>query len=355
MWTKGRVSNPVFGQHFIDTLDTLTKLNLINTVTRGYRFSQRARQPTTVRPAAALANHLPVGATNWISFRLEDEPELIVLKKPKRRAHSAGSEAANENGAESTVNYRETRNTQRWRREIQFINSCLRDAPIEIVGDPSAVRLDRDGQAIDPLRRQLRRIFNNGDWRQGGRIWGGFWMNMERADRFNVIRIDGKPIANVDFNSLFPRLAYVRARQEQPEGDLYDINGDGSCRDGWKKLINALLFADRPLKQWPNHTREEFPPGTKVRDAVAAIKKRHRTIASLFEQGIGFRLMRIEADILISVVTQLFKAGITAAPLHDSVLVARSNADAVKRLMEAEFTRHTGSVRAFVKVEETPN
>ncbi len=214
--------------------------------------------------------------------------------------------------------------------------------------------LDRDGQPIDPQRRTLRRIFNNSNWEHGGRIWGGFWMNMERAERFKRIRIGHEPVANVDFSSLCPRLAYVRADAEQPSGDVYDVGGDGTCRDGWKKMINALLFAEKPLKQWPKDTRREFPIGTKINEAIAAIKRKHSAIAVLLEQGIGFQLMRIEADMLISVVRQLFKAGIAALPLHDSVLVARSHSRLAKRYMEAEFKRQTGASRAFVKIHETP-
>jgi hypothetical protein len=119
-------------------------------------------------------------------------------------------------------------------------------------------------------------------------------------------------------------MAYARAQAQQPEGDLYDVTGDGTCRDGWKKLINAMLFKTKPLGGWPTDTLEALPKGTKFKDAVAAIKRKHAPIAKLFEQGLGYQLMRRESDLLVSVVTALFKQGITALPLHDSVLVARS-------------------------------
>jgi len=49
--------------------------------------------------------------------------------------------------------------------------------------------------------------------------------------------------------------------------------------------------------------------------------------------------------------TRLFKCGITALPLHDSVLTAQSDGEAAKALMEAEFKLRTGSPCAFVKVD----
>ena len=174
---------------------------------------------------------------------------------------------------------------------------------------------------------------------------------MERTSRFRLLRVMGEPVVNVDIGSLFPRLAYVRAREGQPEGDLYDITGNGSCRDGWKQLINALLFAGRPLKQWPRDTREKLPKGISLREAVAAIKAKHAPIAHLFEHGLGFQLMRIESDMLIAIVTALFKQGIPALPLHDSVLVGGSHGEVAKKVMEAAFRQHTGSVRATVKID----
>ena len=81
----------------------------------------------------------------------------------------------------------------------------------------------------------------------------------------------------------------------------------------------------------------------KLRDAVEAIKRKHAPIAKLFERGLGFQLMRHESDLLVSVVTALFKNGITALPLHDSVLVARSHAETAKTFMEQEFVHRTGS------------
>jgi hypothetical protein len=51
------------------------------------------------------------------------------------------------------------------------------------------------------------------------------------------------------------------------------------CRDGWKVLINALLFATKPLGGWPSDARDEPPPGTKLRAAVQAIKIKPLEIA----------------------------------------------------------------------------
>jgi len=71
-------------------------------------------------------------------------------------------------------------------------------------------------------------------------------------------RGDGEPIADVDYLQLYPRLTYARAQVELLDGDIYDVAGDGSSRDGWKMLINAMPFAERPLGNWPKDARELF-------------------------------------------------------------------------------------------------
>jgi hypothetical protein len=133
---------------------------------------------------------------------------------------------------------------------------------------------------------------------------------------------DGEPIANVDFGQLFPTLAYHREGLSVPDGDLYDVIGGGLRREGWKKLTNALLFADGPMTRWPEGTSSLFGKGTKLRDALGIVKHFHAPIAHLFGTGIGFKLMLMESEILIQALGGLAQRGITALPLHDSVLVA---------------------------------
>jgi hypothetical protein len=157
--------------------------------------------------------------TGWEAFSRAEDSEVLILKRRKDR--SAGKTTA--------IDYGETAHTRRRRKEIRRINAVLKKAPLKLVmGDSGDVAFTEDGQPIDPTRRSVRRIFNNGSWYEGGRLYDGFWETMRRADRFKFLRIctaanpEGERIANVDFTQLFPTLAYQRARRRLPEGDLYD-------------------------------------------------------------------------------------------------------------------------------------
>lgn len=342
-WNTSRYRSPVYGQHFLDALAVMAhpEIGLIEDLARGYKFPGKQGQRSTIRPTIRLLDHLPAEELNWPAFRREDDPEVLILKGRKDRT----------SGEAEAIEYADTPATKRLRREVQRINARLRAAPLTLLpADYGALGTD-DGQPIDPTRRTVTRIFNNGTWEQGGRLFGAFWETMRRTDRFRLLRISGEPIANVDYGQLFPRLAYLEAGHEPPSGDLYDIAGDGLHRDGWKQLLNALLLSAKPLRNWPEGATRAFPLGTKLRDAVAAISERHAPIAHLFGSGIGLRFMRTESDILLAVLARLFASGVTALPLHDSVLVAASKAPLADAAMRAVFTEATGSTSVSVKTE----
>ena len=66
-------------------------------------------------------------------------------------------------------------------------------------------------QTVDPGDRWLRRVFNNGhtDFRHGGRLAGGFWMDLPKALRRRAISIGGEPVAELDYRAMMPRLLYA--------------------------------------------------------------------------------------------------------------------------------------------------
>lgn len=340
MWGNGRYANPVYGQHFLDAIDAMAKLGVLGEISKGYRHSVKASAPSLIAPTQRLAGYVSVKDFDPKALRRLDDPEVLILRSGK-----------DDSDQSVAIDYRETRERKLWRGQVQRINRYLDDADIQIVGGEEKVSLGKDGNLVLIHRRSLRRIFNNGNWQSGGRLAGGFWMSMARAERFERIRLNGERIADVDYQQLFPRLAYARAQAEQPDGDIYDIAGDGIGRDGWKMLLNAMLFSDGPLGNWPKGAREHFPKESKLRDAIEMLKRKHAPIAHLFGKGLGYELMRIESDMLIRVVSLLFEHRITALPLHDAVLVARPHAETARKAMQDEFTHRTGSRRAIVSVD----
>src|SRR5208282_6029191 len=87
---------------------------------------------------------------------------------------------------------------------------------------------------------------------RGGRLFGdGFWLTLASGRRA-YIRIDGEVVADLDFSSMFARLAYAHLGIEAPSGDLYAIPGLESYRSGVKLAFNILLFDGKgQRRKWP--------------------------------------------------------------------------------------------------------
>jgi hypothetical protein len=316
-------------------------LHLIKMVTKGHNVREwRRREITTIRPTVKLFNRFPpITSVKHNAFTRVDPPEVIVLKDQDGQF----------------LDYSDNADTRRWRSEMKAVNSFLRNATISVNSSDSLV--DENGFTIQPDVRTLRRLWNNSDWKQGGRLYDGFWQTMKRDERLHVIRIDNGPIANVDFSQFNLRLAYALAKATPPRGDLYgmtdkDTSGSnwGRLREGRKKLTNAMFNRPTPLKQWPGKTSEErkelassFPKGTTARTATADIRAKHPALAAYFENARGLGFMRIESDILVATLLSLNKRGITALPLHDAVLVAEPYARIAKATLQRESKRRIGT------------
>ena len=127
---------------------------------------------------------------------------------------------------------------------------------------------------------------------------------------------------------------------------------DAACRTGVKRILSAMLFGGGPLRQWPRDASRHFPPGTKLASVISAITEEHHAIAQLFGTGIGHTLAFMESNVLMDLLAALHMEGITALPLHDSVLVARSRAKTTKAIMESVLEEYLrGTSRAAVKID----
>jgi hypothetical protein len=168
-----------------------------------------------------------------------------------------------------------------------------------------------------------------------GRLFGGFWQGLQRQRRVGI-RIEGEPLATIDYSSMFARLAYASKGLQPPAGDLYAIPGLEGHRDAVKLGANALLFDQHTRRRWPKTEEPEqrLPSGWTLGRFREALVAHHPVIADCIGTGLGFRLMHIESEIMVRVLTALLSEGVTALPLHDGVLVRRLHASKGKAAME---------------------
>ncbi|MFG1362703.1 hypothetical protein [Xanthobacter versatilis] len=336
---SGCYASEVYGRHFTDILDLMAHpdVGLIQDEVKGFNVKGGPKQATVIRALAGLTDALPLHGACWSDLTQDAEHEEVLLLKGEK----------GRDGNAEMLPYAETKTTTALRNRVRRLNKALLEGDIEVVPNASGT------WDADPTDRMVRRYFNNKSWQQGGRLFGGFWMPMPRQQRFAIIRLDGQHTVNVDYEQLFPCLAYSRALLEPPEGDLYDIDGKPEHRKGWKKVFNALLFARKPLTTWPQETAHLFPERPSFKIVRQLLCERHAPIQGLFERAVGYHFMHTESRMLLDALEGMRLKHITALPLHDAVLVGEDHGEAAKLAMENAVQRHAGITRAMVKIEKS--
>ena len=256
------------------------------------------------------------------------EEEVLILRAPKRHANSSAKYQGSQ--------YEDDEATLALRQQMTNINAWLQGADITC-SHPQE----------DPAQRRLRRIFNNADFAQGGRLYGGFWLPMSSDARQEHILIEGDCCVELDYGQMSLLLLYARAQAQDhvPSGDLYDLSEHGipvTCRPGIKKVMQAIINSPKILRRLPKGSRKHFPSRIKLRDILLAVEKKHPVIFPLMTSGIGMQLFRKESDILVDVLEALRSEGIVALPVHDAVIVKEEHKQTTITIMKKVFKDHTG-------------
>ena len=236
--------------------------------------------------------------------------ETIVLKAPKRGK------------AKELQDYADNSDTERYRRELEVINDWIGQADIHVTD-----------HSIDAQSRRLYRVFNNGSFVQGGRFYGGFWIEMDHEQRLHNISINYEWPVEIDFGQMSLTLLYASIGKEPPMGDLYCIPGFECYREGMKKTIISCLYADEVPTRKFNGTGNLFDKKTSIKDILEAISKHHKHVWEYFFSGVGMNMMFKEAELLVSSLLRLKKLGVVALPIHDAVLLPASKTDLGKAVL----------------------
>jgi hypothetical protein len=334
-----RYKSPVLGKTLPDLLNIMTAPEMDFVVlNKGHKNFRIIDQDLNVVPTEGVQSTLAPGPK--LLSRIErfgvteddiawsDEQEPIVLRSTK----TPGQEVA------EAVEYADTQQTDTLRAEMNSINAYLAEADITC-----------DYRTVNPQDRYLRRIFNNGSFDQGGRLYGGFWQRMTSEERAEHIRINQDAVVECDYGQMSLLLLYAEAgaQEDIPEGDLYDLSAYGipqECRRGIKKTVQAIINSPTLPTRLPKGARKYIPSRISLQDILSAIQNKHSKVYMLMTSNIGMQLFRKESDILVDVLLTLQKYDVVALPIHDAVLVADEDKETTITVMKEVFQKHTGII-----------
>ena len=252
------------------------------------------------------------------------EEEVLILRAPKRHSNSNAE----------YQEYEDDKTTLTLRQQMTDINAWLSTADITC-----------NLPQVDPAHRRLRRIFNNSDFGQGGRLYGGFWQAMSSDERQEHILIEGDCCVELDYGQMSLAILYGLTGTKPPEGDLYDLSAEGiptDYRKGIKTVIQALINSSKVPTKMPKGVRKLIPSRYTIKDILEAVARKHPAIYPQMTSGIGMQLFRKESDILVDVLETLRSEGIVALPVHDAVIVMDEHHLQATKIMKEVFEGHTG-------------
>ena len=203
------------------------------------------------------------------------------------------------------------------------------------------------------LRKSLYRQFNNGSFDDGGRMYGGWWINCPRELR-QKIRINGSPTVELDFSGCLIRMLYHQAGIDYRE-DPYRLEPLATCeganglpedhfREPVKRMMQALINGQEGKRneQIPLPNGLTFRPFFKRLEIVELLSAKHHCLSDRFFTGAGIKLQKIESDITLDVVEGLGRRGIPCLPIHDSFIVPFEHKKILQEEMNATYKEYLG-------------
>lgn len=169
-------------------------------------------------------------------------------------------------------------------------------------------------------RIHLVRLFKH-DWTTGGRLYGGFWIDMPRGERATLL-IDGQETCELDYKSLHPHILYASSIRKL-EFDPYVVPGfEHVSREVGKKVFNRLINGKTTALKF---IRKDYQPYLKSKEElnafVAAMIERLSPIKKHFASQAWRGLQKEDSELALKVIERCMKGGIPVYPIHDGFCV----------------------------------
>jgi len=239
------------------------------------------------------------------------------------------------------VDYKDNKQTKLMRSDLLEYNNLLRRSHIHIPNYSGETRgLDFE----DESSKFVRRIFNNNNWKNGGRFYSGWWQRIESENR-KYIRINNNPVVEIDFSGLHIVLLYSMVKIDywnKIGKDPYDLSDygykmDSRLRDFLKLIllvsINAKKGKKKDTSQATKAVREEIRTNDdldwvktvftndQIEQLINDFGDYHKPIKKYFYSGMGLNLQYIDSQIASLLINHFTRLDIPILCIHDSFVI----------------------------------
>ncbi len=337
----------------VSTIDVVHLLHASGLIgfKRGWQDPDGRSYLTRIWASEPLTQMFMDAAFGYFNVGYADHKETVILRDSDKK----------------DIEYEDNRSTKRMRDllvrynrllERTFIDIPSLDKP-KIVIPPKKNRRKKDNKPtivhVTHHDKFVRRIFNNGMFKDGGRFYGGWWQRVGSKYRKDI-RMNNVPTVEIDYSSLHVILAYSEVGIEYwqiTSDDPYDLPVRGVENPEHCRAITKLLFLlgfnandeDALFKAFRNqHDYKTYPysfPDDVLSELLAAIRHRHPKISHLICSGAGLRLMSLDSRICEYVIEKFVERDTPILTVHDSFIVPFGSERELDRAMKEAFEHVT--------------
>ena len=352
MWTRvnrrnqvamPKVNNPsgIVWKSLAGITDALVGLGYIDLVKGTFDRSnknkkqknKRSRIRATVKLIELFENHFKLSFKD-IGFHPNSEP--IVMKGPKQKDKT-----------KPIIKYCDTPRTIDDRKLIRAYNKFIQEQEVIFPWSPSR---------LIPDLIYTTRVFSNGSWDEGGRLFGGEFQNQPKDVR-SKITINGQRVCEIDISSCHAVMAFAEAGIDWfavNSCDLYQLNEAGDWpRDVVKRAFSIMLNVDNEKsaikalvkeatdEHW-SYSYNQVDRPEWYNHLIADMKKAYPEIVTNFCKARGMHYMRQEGEVALLVINECLQQGIPVLTLHDSYIVPEQHAAFVAGIIGTAFRKVVG-------------
>jgi hypothetical protein len=206
----------------------------------------------------------------------------------------------------------------------------------------------------------LTRVFKEGGvgrWFQKGEL---SYQELSEEARSKLL-LNGEEVVELDYPAMHPHIMYAWEGKQCPD-DVYErVMALSGCSRFIAKSVVLIAINARSYRSFIGAINLERGKLAKARvmsqpilydelkkyrlhpkDIIQSVKKAHPVLEKYIYSGEANRLMLEESDIMTSVLLRLMELGISALPVHDSVIVPIQKRELVKNIMEEAYSQYTG-------------
>ncbi|WP_103762911.1 hypothetical protein [Roseovarius confluentis] len=299
----------------------------------GYFRARRYRATTVFIDFAQSCQLTPSAVPDHFKIDISASDLVQVRQTNKRRKNFGGS------GKKTRVRGRKL---QEQVAIIECLNQAMQDHSYSLSERPV-----------------MRRLFNCADrdcfdFNLGGRFYcqsADNWMNKSPQER-TEITIDGEPTVEIDVSASQLFILYaLHGKTLDYSDDPYRVGG--YAREIVKQVIVTMIGAGKPPVRWPKKFNTDYKAehgrmpndDFKLSAVVDAVLKKHPILNELQTDSLDWANLQFEeAECFLSAMLKLHENhGVPSLPVHDSLIVRRSDVAIATDLLARAYQERLGA------------